>query len=324
MEISWNHEYHGHYVRIKSEGISCSEYPLRLMKENRLPGLLPVRKKSSEEGMFYAYEVTGCESLKKRWQVCPPGYQEIKGILVQLTEIVRQAEEYLLDSDKLLLDPDIMFLENARLTLCYYPEKQTGFYETFRGFAEQMITAADHRDIRGTEFAYALYEACQKETFVLETYLKKSWQGENQRQEEMTLPEVPEPYTEPKAFIRERGLQSFFGRSKRKKREQIRREFWTEVWKLKGTKEFIVDKSPFVIGKQKDGVDACLESVHVSRRHAQLEQERGLFFLTDLNSMNGTFINGRRVLVGKNEVLSPGDRIAFADEVFLFVKEERD
>lgn len=320
MEILWEHGYHGHYVLIESEGISCSNYFLTVIKENHVPGLLPVQKRSTEKGIAYAYEITGRESLGKQWKVCSLNYRDMKNILIQLTDIVKQSEEYLLDSDKLLLEPDVMFLENGRLLLCYYPEKQTGFYEAFRGLAERMMKETDHLDLKGTGFIYGIYDACRKDTFVLEKYLKESWKEENSVQEK-TLPVTLPPPAEKKRPEKHNRLWRMPTGTKRKRREQIRQEFWSEVWKLKGNQEFVVDKSPFIIGKRNGEVDACIENSHVSRKHAKLEQERGLFFLTDLGSTNGTYINGRRILAEKKEAVSPGDRISFADQMFLLVKE---
>ncbi len=52
--------------------------------------------------------------------------------------------------------------------------------------------------------------------------------------------------------------------------------------------------APFEIGR----AEACalvLRDPEVSRRHARLEPDRGTLFLRDLQSSNGTFLNGRRV-----------------------------
>jgi hypothetical protein len=47
----------------------------------------------------------------------------------------------------------------------------------------------------------------------------------------------------------------------------------------------------------------------VSRVHAELRCESGVWLLRDLGSTNGTFINGRRLT--SIAVVSPGDQIGF-------------
>jgi hypothetical protein len=51
---------------------------------------------------------------------------------------------------------------------------------------------------------------------------------------------------------------------------------------------------PLVIGRTHEA-DVVLGDPEVSRRHARLECENGIVYVRDLESSNGTFLNGRRV-----------------------------
>lgn len=68
-----------------------------------------------------------------------------------------------------------------------------------------------------------------------------------------------------------------------------------------------------VIGKKKDQVDIWIGWEAVSRMHARVEKERNSCFMTDLNSMNGTFVNADRLRPNERRPLSNGDRISFAN-----------
>lgn len=63
---------------------------------------------------------------------------------------------------------------------------------------------------------------------------------------------------------------------------------------------------PLTIGREREA-DLVLSDPEVSRRHAGLESQNGVVFLRDLESRNGTFLNGRRI-AGALEVRS-GDEI---------------
>lgn len=52
---------------------------------------------------------------------------------------------------------------------------------------------------------------------------------------------------------------------------------------------------PFDVGREKDGGGLVLADAEVSRRHARFELRDGIVFLRDLESRNGTFLNGERV-----------------------------
>jgi pSer/pThr/pTyr-binding forkhead associated (FHA) protein len=53
-------------------------------------------------------------------------------------------------------------------------------------------------------------------------------------------------------------------------------------------KEKLITTFPFVIGR--DGCDFNIPDQRISRRHAEITVRDGKFFVTDLESRNGTFI----------------------------------
>ena len=63
---------------------------------------------------------------------------------------------------------------------------------------------------------------------------------------------------------------------------------------------------PLTIGRDR-GCDLVLSDGQASRRHARLESQNGIVFLRDLDSSNGTFLNGKP-LRGAVETM-PGDEI---------------
>lgn len=70
----------------------------------------------------------------------------------------------------------------------------------------------------------------------------------------------------------------------------------------------------FTIGREPTNV-VVLNEQRVSRHHARLEFVNGAWFITDLQSSNGTFVNGARVTL---QALRPGDQIQIEQNVLLF------
>jgi hypothetical protein len=52
-----------------------------------------------------------------------------------------------------------------------------------------------------------------------------------------------------------------------------------------------------------------VEQIWCSRQHAAITFQTGAVFIEDLNSLNGTWVNGTRVHAGQQRLLSPGDII---------------
>ena len=89
--------------------------------------------------------------------------------------------------------------------------------------------------------------------------------------------------------------------------------------KFQGTVLSITD-SPAIIGRE-SAATLCLAEGSVSRRHSQIEREGDDFIVTDLDSLNGTFVNDVPI---KRRTLEHGDRIRIGDSHFLFLRHEGD
>jgi hypothetical protein len=59
-------------------------------------------------------------------------------------------------------------------------------------------------------------------------------------------------------------------------------------------RQFAIDQPTALIGRQPDAA-VYLESLAVSRQHAQIVRENGECFVEDLGSSNGTFVNGQQL-----------------------------
>ena len=89
--------------------------------------------------------------------------------------------------------------------------------------------------------------------------------------------------------------------------------------KFQGAVLSITD-SPAIIGRE-SAATLCLPEGAVSRRHSQIEREGDDFIVTDLDSLNGTFVNDVPI---KRRTLEHGDRIRIGNSHFLFLRHEGD
>lgn len=78
--------------------------------------------------------------------------------------------------------------------------------------------------------------------------------------------------------------------------------------------KFFIDKPVFSIGRNPDS-DILLDDITVSRQHAIIEKTDKEYFVKDMGSLNGTYLNGKIVELSK---LGNGDRIQIGKYLFLF------
>lgn len=82
--------------------------------------------------------------------------------------------------------------------------------------------------------------------------------------------------------------------------------------------EIRIQHTPFMIGKMGRGIDAVLKDRSISRMHAEISEQDGHYFLTDLNSTNGTYKNGVRLNANETTAIVGDDEIKFAELTFYF------
>ncbi len=78
---------------------------------------------------------------------------------------------------------------------------------------------------------------------------------------------------------------------------------------------FVLTGEQAVIGRSAD-CEVPLDVPAISRRHAAVLQEQGRFFVEDLQSRNGTYLNDERVT--ERKPLSDGDKLMICDQLFRF------
>lgn len=82
----------------------------------------------------------------------------------------------------------------------------------------------------------------------------------------------------------------------------------------KGRKFELPDHEPQLIGRSTEALP--LNDISVSRRHAELTPDAGVWFIRDLESQNGTYVNGVRIY--ERLRLRPGDQVRTGQTLFVF------
>ena len=99
------------------------------------------------------------------------------------------------------------------------------------------------------------------------------------------------------------------------------------TWKLQAiTAEFtgqeISVERDMLVGRHQDA-EILLQSTDISRKHAALLFRDDHIWVKDLNSTNGTFVNGERVEQEQEIELHDGDMLQFASFMFMILAPER-
>lgn len=75
---------------------------------------------------------------------------------------------------------------------------------------------------------------------------------------------------------------------------------------------------PLTVGKLAGAVDMVISEKSISRMHAKFSRTGSNVYITDLNSTNGTFRNGMRLMPNESEMIEPGDEIRLGKLKFIY------
>lgn len=77
-------------------------------------------------------------------------------------------------------------------------------------------------------------------------------------------------------------------------------------------------KEKRIIGKDASRVQICIPNDGVSRLHAMIVHDESGYKVEDLNSTNGTWVNGKRLTPREPYALHDGDKVSFAEAEYIF------
>ncbi|MCM1084557.1 MAG: FHA domain-containing protein [Clostridium sp.] len=82
--------------------------------------------------------------------------------------------------------------------------------------------------------------------------------------------------------------------------------------------EIIINKSNFIIGKDAAQCSYAISaSNNVSRKHCVISEEYDKWYIEDLESTNGTYLNDVRIRSGQRMPIKSGDKIVIADRHYI-------
>lgn len=71
-------------------------------------------------------------------------------------------------------------------------------------------------------------------------------------------------------------------------------------------------KFPWIIGSMEKQCDTVVDSCLISHLHACIIKVDDEYYIEDMNSTNGTYVNGERLIMNSKRKLSAGDTVTLA------------
>lgn len=184
MKIDWNTKYertmnHTYMVLSKCEFFTVEQeekedYRVRMLLENRIPGILPVtQRRQGGENRFY-YEINSLQSMSQLYEKEEINVEALEILLYGCIRVFDKLEEYLLDGAQILLEPDYIYIDpdTKEPFFTYYPKSDIDVREAFVSFVDYLLARLDHTQQEAVMLGYQVYRYTRNPNFVLSEITK--------------------------------------------------------------------------------------------------------------------------------------------------------
>lgn len=154
-------------LRIRLDGLYREDYQVRMLRENRISGLLSISAHGEGQSTVYEYDITGLISLRQYYKQRKITREEMNQFLKRIQEVIGETEGYLLNPNRLILNPDYIFYEEGVCKFCYFPQGDEDIRMSFHRLMDDFVQWTDYQDVSSVKTAFYLHKETMKENYSL-------------------------------------------------------------------------------------------------------------------------------------------------------------
>lgn len=289
----------------KYEWLSPEEW--KILVNQTVPGLLPVQVAQGRRKTVLSVAVSGLIPLSA-YYTQPMNMPTILAFLWETSKIAMECERHGLRIESLCWNPDYIFVDQRRgnVYMVYWPAVglQQTTAEALQFYGNYLQIMKNHGMLRRI---YEMYKAYfyQRSVFDLQEFYQLMrqimgyWKDycRRQRQREEQGQDVIEPAKAP-------GTGDLYSS-------------WLEMEGGEG--KLYLQNAKTIFGRDKSQSNVVISGDEsLSRRHAMIESLDDQFFIVDLGSRNGTFVDDERLPPNDARQILDGTRVRFGNSSFVF------
>ncbi|MCR5703435.1 MAG: FHA domain-containing protein [Eubacterium sp.] len=353
MEIEYKKDGNQSYMIIPNATIDENDYQIQMVLHNKIEELLPVRINYINNHKELYYDTTSKVALQAGFARRKIGKKELIRLMDTIRKMNEAMKEYLLDVNQILFDPECIFvdLKEEKYYFGYCPTLETDLQVNMRMLFDFLLANVNHEDKVATEIIYGMMQITISDSYTIQDLQdlvesvneKEKRKAEPQhRAKEENIFEIDEPK---KNFWE--WLKGLFRKTEYQDEEELKSPTEVDVTKeeliqadFEDATVFLASSGtiysiklssknletpiviqpnifPCIFGKSRKSSDYIIDSPVISRVHMKLSADEQGFYIEDLNSTNGTFLNEMKLLPHQPMKVESGDLIAMANIEFL-------
>ncbi|MDO5381940.1 MAG: DUF6382 domain-containing protein [Eubacteriales bacterium] len=145
--ISYERENNSSYMVLRKEDFNDEDYQIKMVRLNKPSHFLKFTINEVNERKCIYYDITSKQQMSRVYEFGKMTIEDIKSIFVNISEMVRIVDSYMLDLDKVIMEPQYIYMTmvDKKLYFAYCPGKSNSdFYEKMRSLFEYIMERFDH------------------------------------------------------------------------------------------------------------------------------------------------------------------------------------
>lgn len=326
------------YLLFEVDNVYISNYQVEIINNNLDILVLPIKERQVNNKVKFDINITNKKSIKELTSNSVLSYSEYLNIITKICEIQLKCEDYLLHPQNLILNNNTIFIDNntGEIYIVYLPIKNESLNRGMEEFKKYIVELSSLVDGRSSKEDLDTIKSINQYVYnpnITGIRLKRYLEGLQQKSKEQNL--ILDTKKEEPIVVKSKrkkglmsGLREIFYKAKEKE-EQMKNKEVEEVKMVEerayltynattALEKIYIDKDVFLLGRLEEAVDYVINSNAVGRVHARIQKIDNSYFLTDLVSKNGTYINGVKLVGNESYKLKNGSEIKIANVVLHF------
>lgn len=174
MEVSYIKDLHNNYLLIaKKDGSSKESYSIQMLQENTIKGIIRPKPRIIDNQTLYYYDITSMQPIDTIYIRNKLNCEQLKNIFLNISNLIDQAYEHLLNENDLILVPEYIYIELAtgQANVCYLPGNDKDIRKQIADLIEYLMNKVDYKDKEAVLYVYNLYAVCRVEGFSFNEFL---------------------------------------------------------------------------------------------------------------------------------------------------------
>lgn len=325
---------------IKGQNLNLRE--VEDIQNGILKNVIPLEVDMKRSGFVLKYDITNYMSMEQYLHTIITK-QKYAQIMLQILEIIRTMSEAYYNPQNIILNLDNVYMNQSTETIffIFIPILYFDSGCSVKEFLTQITYQTTFDSSEDTSYVEKCLNILQRNmnfsAVEMEEYLKTILSDKNEPDKSDN--QIRSIYREYNlAFEEKKAEQPVEERKEEKENLEIGRStrmteslsnigssdtvlLGTEsnayIKQLRTGKKYYLNSNEVTIGKRQCEIEIA-DNPAVSKHHAMIQKKEGKYYLVDLNSTNGTKVNGKKINADIPEFLQDETQIEFANEKFVF------